>query len=308
MPRPRAEQFQIHLASVGGAFGGREDLSMQIRRHARSAHGAAGEDGLHERRKSFLGHVHRHPARIWMEHRANRAGRLVAVRARILIDGGAYASTTAAVTSNARPASPVGPIGSRTSSSTAPASTRTIRPAVPYAASALSRPASLQSADGQARGGARHRLCGAAPAERAQARRRPPTGQRIGGSLPVAEVIRRAASIPAPGAGGCPATRSASPAAPATPRVERASGRGAGLQSGSRTSATRRATTTSRRRASSCARTGAPRCTARRPRWARASATSSCSWRAGSSRPTTWCSRRRGRQRWVPQAPRPRHA
>src|SRR5438132_8883513 len=36
-----------------------------------------------------------------MEHRATRAGRLVNVRARILLDGGAYASSSAAVTSNA---------------------------------------------------------------------------------------------------------------------------------------------------------------------------------------------------------------
>src|SRR5438034_7230479 len=36
-----------------------------------------------------------------MEHRATRTGRLVNVRARILLDGGAYASSSAAVTSNA---------------------------------------------------------------------------------------------------------------------------------------------------------------------------------------------------------------
>ena len=36
-----------------------------------------------------------------MEHRATRDGRLVCVRARILLDGGAYASSSTAVTSNA---------------------------------------------------------------------------------------------------------------------------------------------------------------------------------------------------------------
>jgi CO/xanthine dehydrogenase Mo-binding subunit len=56
---------------------------------------------VYSREESFTGHVHRHPARIWAEHRATREGRLIAVRMRILIDGGAYASSSTAVISNA---------------------------------------------------------------------------------------------------------------------------------------------------------------------------------------------------------------
>ena len=56
---------------------------------------------VYTREESFFGHVHRHPARIWAEHRANRDGKLVNVRMRILLDGGAYASSSTAVTSNA---------------------------------------------------------------------------------------------------------------------------------------------------------------------------------------------------------------
>src|SRR5213078_3812543 len=56
---------------------------------------------VYSREESFVGHIHRHPARIWAEHRATRDGRLVNVRARILLDGGAYASSSTAVTSNA---------------------------------------------------------------------------------------------------------------------------------------------------------------------------------------------------------------
>src|SRR5205823_8855681 len=56
---------------------------------------------VYNREESFTGHVHRHPAKIWCEHRATTAGRLVAVRMRILLDGGAYASSSTAVTSNA---------------------------------------------------------------------------------------------------------------------------------------------------------------------------------------------------------------
>ena len=52
---------------------------------------------VYSREESFTGHVHRHPARIWAEHRANRDGRLVNVRMRILLDGGAYASSSTAV-------------------------------------------------------------------------------------------------------------------------------------------------------------------------------------------------------------------
>ena len=56
---------------------------------------------VYDREESFTGHVHRHPAKIWCEHRATRAGKLVSVRMRILLDGGAYASSSTAVTSNA---------------------------------------------------------------------------------------------------------------------------------------------------------------------------------------------------------------
>src|SRR4029079_14858923 len=43
----------------------------------------------------------RHPARVWCEHRATREGRITCVRMRILLDGGAYASSSTAVASNA---------------------------------------------------------------------------------------------------------------------------------------------------------------------------------------------------------------
>ena len=56
---------------------------------------------VYSREESFVGHIHRHPARIWAEHRATRAGKLVAVKMRILLDGGAYASSSTAVISNA---------------------------------------------------------------------------------------------------------------------------------------------------------------------------------------------------------------
>ena len=95
------EQVRIHLAGVGGAFGGREDLSMQIHGAMLALHTNRPVKMVYNREESFVGHIHRHPARIWAEHRANRDGKLVCVRMRILLDGGAYASSSTAVTSNA---------------------------------------------------------------------------------------------------------------------------------------------------------------------------------------------------------------
>jgi CO/xanthine dehydrogenase Mo-binding subunit len=95
------EQVRIHLAGVGGAFGGREDLSMQIHGALLALHTNRPVKIVYDRQESFVGHIHRHPAKIWAEHRARRDGTLVCVRARILLDGGAYASSSTAVTSNA---------------------------------------------------------------------------------------------------------------------------------------------------------------------------------------------------------------
>jgi CO/xanthine dehydrogenase Mo-binding subunit len=97
----KPEQVRIHLSGVGGAFGGREDLSMQIHGAMLALHTNRPVRLVYGREESFVGHVHRHPARIWCEHRANREAELTCVRTRILIDGGAYASSSTAVISNA---------------------------------------------------------------------------------------------------------------------------------------------------------------------------------------------------------------
>ena len=95
------EQVRIHLSGVGGAFGGREDLSMQIHGAMLALRTGRPVKIVYNREESFTGHVHRHPARIWAEHRATRDGRLVCVRMHILLDGGAYASSSTAVVANA---------------------------------------------------------------------------------------------------------------------------------------------------------------------------------------------------------------
>ena len=98
MPRDRV---RLHLAGVGGAFGGREDVSMHIHACLLALRTGRPVKIVYSREESFFGHVHRHPARMRYEHGATRDGRLVYVKAEILLDGGAYASTSAAVCANA---------------------------------------------------------------------------------------------------------------------------------------------------------------------------------------------------------------
>jgi xanthine dehydrogenase D subunit len=95
------EKVRLVLAGVGGAFGGREDLSMHVHACLLALHTGKPVKMMYSREESFFGHVHRHPALISYEHGANRDGALVYVRAAIYLDGGAFASSTPAVVGNA---------------------------------------------------------------------------------------------------------------------------------------------------------------------------------------------------------------
>jgi xanthine dehydrogenase D subunit len=95
------EQVRLTLSGVGGAFGGREDLSMQIHACMLALDTGRPVKMVYNREESFYGHVHRHPARMRYEHGATRDGELVYVRARLVFDGGAYASSSIAVCTNA---------------------------------------------------------------------------------------------------------------------------------------------------------------------------------------------------------------
>src|SRR3954469_20970332 len=95
------DKVRFTLGGVGGAFGGREDVSMQIHACLLALHTGRPVKMVYGREESFFGHVHRHPARMRYEHGASRDGRLAYVKAWILLDGGAYASSSTAVCSNA---------------------------------------------------------------------------------------------------------------------------------------------------------------------------------------------------------------
>jgi CO/xanthine dehydrogenase Mo-binding subunit len=192
------EQVRIHLAGVGGAFGGREDLSVQIHSAMLALRTRRPVKMVYGREESFFGHVHRHPARIWAEHRATRDGRLICVQMRILLDGGAYASSSTAVTANAA-CFACGPY------------------AVPNALIESTSVYTNNPPCGAMRGFGAVQTCVAAEAQmdklaaaleldpielRLRNALGPgdllPTGQAITGSLPVAEVIRRCADLPVP--------------------------------------------------------------------------------------------------------------
>ncbi|MFE0422613.1 xanthine dehydrogenase family protein molybdopterin-binding subunit, partial [Streptomyces sp. NPDC058953] len=95
------DKVRMMLSGVGGAFGGREDLSMQIHACLLALRTGKPVKMVYNRFESFFGHVHRHPAKLRYEHGATRDGKLTHIRCRIVLDGGAYASSSPAVVGNA---------------------------------------------------------------------------------------------------------------------------------------------------------------------------------------------------------------
>ena len=229
---------------------------------------------VYNREESFTGHVHRHPARIWATHTATREGRLVSVEMRILLDGGAYASSSAAVCSNAAAFA----VRALRGAERAPRRDGRLheQPAVRRDAR-LRRRADLlrrRGADGQARGRARARPGRAPAAERARARRHAPDRPADRGLAADRRGDPPAAALEPPRAGGA-AARSA-PAARRRRQHDARRGRTARhrlrrrLQEHRLLGGLRRLL---RRARPAVRRTARPRCTAPRPRSGRASRT-----------------------------------
>ena len=252
------EQVRVHLAGVGGAFGGREDLSIQIHAAMLALHTDRPVKIVYNREESFTGHVHRHPAKIWAEHRATRDGRVVCAHMRILVDGGAYASSSTAVISNAS-AFALGPY-------------RVDNALIEGLAVYTNNPPC-----GAMRGFGAVQMCFAAEAQMdllAAELGIDPIELRLlnaiesGDTLPTGQVLDRLAARRRgdprrrrdPGARRrrrCRGTRSAFPAGPATRPGARASGAASDSPSATRTSASRRGSTTTARPACSSTPTGA---------------------------------------------------
>jgi CO/xanthine dehydrogenase Mo-binding subunit len=99
------DQVRVIYPMTGGAFGGREDISVQIivALAALKLHRLGTPRPVKvvwSREESILAHCKRHPFRIFTRWGATRLGKIVAAEVRLLADGGAYKFTTSIVTSN----------------------------------------------------------------------------------------------------------------------------------------------------------------------------------------------------------------
>ena len=94
------EKVRLTLGGVGGAFGAREDISLQVHCALLALRTSRPIKMQYGREESFYGHVHRHPAKIWIRHHATRDGVIQRIESRMVFDGGAYASTSSAVLIN----------------------------------------------------------------------------------------------------------------------------------------------------------------------------------------------------------------
>lgn len=101
-----SEQVRVVYPAIGGAFGGREDMSIQIvlalaalRLHQRGIDRPV--KIIWSREESIIGHHKRHPYYLKARWGANRDGKVVAAEVEVVADGGAYAYTSTKVLGNA---------------------------------------------------------------------------------------------------------------------------------------------------------------------------------------------------------------
>ncbi len=100
------ERVRVIYPAIGGAFGGREDMSVQI--VLALAAWRLQQRGIDRpvkiiwsREESIIGHHKRHPYDIHSRWGATKDGRLVAAEVELVADGGAYAYTSTKVLGNA---------------------------------------------------------------------------------------------------------------------------------------------------------------------------------------------------------------
>ncbi|HEX7974361.1 MAG TPA: molybdopterin cofactor-binding domain-containing protein [Anaerolineales bacterium] len=100
------EQIRVIYPAIGGAFGGREDMSVQIvlalatwRMHQRGIDRPV--KIIWSREESILGHHKRHPFILRARWGATKEGKLVAAEVEVIADGGAYVYTSPKVLGNA---------------------------------------------------------------------------------------------------------------------------------------------------------------------------------------------------------------
>ncbi|MEP7291247.1 MAG: xanthine dehydrogenase family protein molybdopterin-binding subunit [Chloroflexota bacterium] len=95
------EQIRVVYPAIGGAFGGREDMSIQIVLALAVSKVRRPIKTLWSREESILFHHKRHPITIKTRWGATRAGKIVAMEANVVGDAGAYNFTSTKVLANA---------------------------------------------------------------------------------------------------------------------------------------------------------------------------------------------------------------
>jgi CO/xanthine dehydrogenase Mo-binding subunit len=95
------ERLRMVQATIGGAFGGREDISLQVLLLLAAREMRVPVHMAWDRAESVRGHGKRHPFIIHHTIGASRDGRLLAARVDCLLDAGCYASTSAKLLDNA---------------------------------------------------------------------------------------------------------------------------------------------------------------------------------------------------------------
>ena len=239
------EKVRLHLAGVGGAFGGREDLSMQVHACLLALHTGKPVKMVYGREESFFGHVHRHPARMRYEHGADprrparlRQGPDRPRRRRVRLD-------------LARPSSPTRP-------RSASARTRCRTCAIDaYGVYTNNPPCGAMRGFGAVQAcfayeSQMDKLAAALGLDPVELRLRNalttgsalPTGQVVDGPAPVAELLARVRDMPLPPTRHGRRTCASCPAASPTPPTARAWCAASATPSASRTSASPRASTT----------------------------------------------------------------
>ncbi|WP_419945590.1 xanthine dehydrogenase family protein molybdopterin-binding subunit [Candidatus Poriferisodalis sp.] len=99
------DRIRVRYPAIGGAFGGREDTSMQIilalAAHRLSERGIDRPVAMQwSREESIVGHHKRHRGRIWARWGADHDGRITAAQAEAWLDAGAYNYTSNKVMGN----------------------------------------------------------------------------------------------------------------------------------------------------------------------------------------------------------------
>lgn len=94
------EQVRVVYPAIGGAFGGREDMSVQIVLALAAWKLRRPVKIVWTREESIIGHGKRHPVWARCKWGARRDGKLVAAEVSVVADGGAYCYTTNKVLGN----------------------------------------------------------------------------------------------------------------------------------------------------------------------------------------------------------------